>query len=219
MASSEHAQPGTMAGQRVRHQTRETTSWITAREALPLGLLIVAAALLIGSIFMPYWEVVLRAPQYPMGLEVVAYVTHLTGDVAEVDGLNHYIGMMTLDNAAKMERLIARYAMVVVAALAVASFWVRGRWKWLFVLPFALFPIIFAVDLQAWLYYAGHSLDPHAPLSSSIKPFTPPLLGEGKIGQFSTVARFMSGYYVALLGAILAVVATIISRRASHGRT
>lgn len=219
MVSSEQATSRALVRPATRGRERDEARRITLRQLLPLGLLVIAAALLIGSIFLPYWEVELRAPQYPKGLTVVAHVSHLSGDVREVDGLNHYIGMMELNDAAKLERQISRYAIVAVAALAVASFWLPGRWKWLLILPAALFPIIFAVDLAAWLYYAGHSLDPHAPLSSSIKPFTPPVIGEGKIGQFSTVANFKIGFYVAALGAVLAVVATVLSRRSDHGRT
>ena len=36
-----------------------------------------AAILIIVSIFMPYWSLVLHAPQYPGGLVVHAYVNHL----------------------------------------------------------------------------------------------------------------------------------------------
>jgi hypothetical protein len=68
------------------------------------------------------------------------------------------------------------------------------------------------VDLFAWLYYAGHSLDPTAALSSSIKPFTPRLLGEGDIGQFSTVASFGLGFYLALIAVLLVLAATLLGR-------
>jgi len=219
MVSSEQATSRTFGRSAARTRERAVARRVTLRQMLPLGLLVLAAALLVGSIFLPYWEVELRAPQYPKGLTVVAYVSHLSGDVREVDGLNHYIGMMALNEAAKLERQISRYAIVAVAVLAVGSFWLRGRWKWLLVLPAILFPIIFAVDLAAWLYYAGHTLDPHAPLSSSIQPFTPPVVGEGKIGQFSTVSKFLVGFYAAVLGAVLTVVATVLSRRWDHGRT
>lgn len=192
------------------------TRWLVSRRGLRLLMLSLAAALLIGSIFLPYWGITLRAPQYPRGLKIEAYVSRLTGDVREVDGLNHYIGMMPLNDAARIERQISRYALVVVAILTVASFWFRGRWKWLVILPIVLFPVIFTADLFAWLYYAGHSLDPRAPLSSSIKPFTPQILGVGEIGQFSTLARFEAGFYLAVLAAALAIVATFLARKSEH---
>ncbi|MEZ4637039.1 MAG: hypothetical protein R2856_19150 [Caldilineaceae bacterium] len=62
-----------------------------------------AAVLLITSIFLPYWQMRLNAA-VPGGLFVTVYIDHMTGDVAEIDGLNHYIGMAPLDKAAQIER-------------------------------------------------------------------------------------------------------------------
>lgn len=186
-----------------------------SRRRLQLGLLILAAALVIGSIFLPYWDITLHAPQYPQGLQVEAYPSHLAGRVHEVDGLNHYIGMMKLNDAAAIERSLSLFAIPLVAILALAAYWIPGRWKWAFIAPLIAFPFIFIADLGAWLYYAGHSLDPHAPLSSAIKPFMPHLLGTGQIGQFSTEATFGIGFYLAILGVVLAVAATLIARRGS----
>lgn len=180
---------------------------------LPLGLLLLAAVLLVSSIALPYWNLMLHAPQYPKGLPVTVYVTHLSGQVKEVDGLNHYIGMMKLNEAARFERAVAPFAIPVVALLVVASFWAPGRWKWLLVLPALIFPLVFIGDLAIWLYYAGHHLDKHAALSSAIKPFTPHVFGVGRIGQFSTEASFGIGFYFIVLGALLATAATVIERR------
>jgi small neutral amino acid transporter SnatA (MarC family) len=175
-------------------------------------MLSIAAALLVASLALPYWSITLHAPQYPGGLSVDVYAWQLTGDVAEVDGLNHYIGMMKLGDAAKLERAISRFAIPLIAVLAVASLWVGGRWRWLAVAPVLAFPIIFLADLFAWLYHAGHSLDPTAALSTSIKPFTPRILGEGSIGQFSTDAGFGAGFYLVLLAVLLVLAATWLGR-------
>jgi hypothetical protein len=183
------------------------------RRKLELSLLAVAAALLVGSLFLPYWNITLHAPQYPRGLNVAVYTHKLTGDVSEVDGLNHYIGMMQLGEAASLERSISRFAVPVVALLALSAFFVRGRSRWLLVAPVMLYPIVFVVDLAAWLYYAGHSLDPTAALSSSIGEFTPRVIGTGIIGQFSTEARFSAGFYLVLLAAALVVAAMTIGRK------
>jgi copper chaperone NosL len=181
-----------------------------------LALRGIAAVLLIASIFLPYWAITLHAPQYPYGLNIEVYVYKLTGDVREVDGLNHYIGMMPLEEAAQLERKVAPFAIPAVALLAVVSLWMRGRWKWLLLLPVVAYPIVFFIDLTAWLYYAGHTLDPTAALSGAIDPFMPQVLGTGYIGQFSTVASFGSGFYLAALAAILALIAIFLDRRTNH---
>ena len=57
-----------------------------------------AAALLILALLLiayvtPIWVSRLDAPQYPGGLWLLVYPGRLSGDVAEVNQLNHYIGM------------------------------------------------------------------------------------------------------------------------------
>ncbi|MBK8138331.1 MAG: hypothetical protein IPK52_21385 [Chloroflexi bacterium] len=66
------------------------------------------------------------------------FVNYMTGDedpkldeVREIDGLNHYIGMKSLYEAASLERSIAIPAVaIMVAFLGIAAFWSR-RWTWL----------------------------------------------------------------------------------------
>lgn len=181
-------------------------------KVLELGLLIGAGALLLVSMIQPYWSITLHAPQYPKGLHVQAYVDKLTGDVFEVDGLNHYIGMMKLNDAAVIERQVSLVAIPLIALLAIVSFWLPGIWRTLARVPIIIYPIVFVVDLFAWLYYAGNSLDPLAPLSSSIKPFTPRIFGVGTIGQFSTEAHFMAGFYLAVIAALVVLGVTIAWR-------
>ena len=48
---------------------------------IPTVLFIIAAVLLVISIFMPYWRLTLNAPQYPKGLTIQAYLNRLEGDV------------------------------------------------------------------------------------------------------------------------------------------
>lgn len=188
-----------------------------ARDAwLQIVLMVSGAVLLIGSMFLPYWNIVLRAPQYPKGLSVDVYVNRLEDakSVREVDGLNHYIGMIKLTDSASIERSISMYAIGLVAILAVISTFLPGWWRTLARLPMALYPVIFIIDLFGWLYYAGHNLDEKAALSSSINEFTPHIFGTGTIGQFKTQAAFQTGFWLATAAAILAVVAIALDWRA-----
>jgi copper chaperone NosL len=61
-------------------------------------LLIISAIFLAVSIFIPIWRIELDAPQYPEGLGLQIFSYKLGGDVAIINGLNHYIGMQTLLN-------------------------------------------------------------------------------------------------------------------------
>lgn len=202
--------PGESLTAPLRGATRATAA--ARHQVDELALLFVAGALLLISIALPYWQITLHAPQYPKGLIVQAYVNKLAGNVSEVDGLNHYIGMMKLENAAIFERQIALVAIPLVALLAVGSCWLSGVWRVLARVPIIIYPAVFVADLYGWLYYAGHSLDPHAALSSSIKQFTPHIIGIGTIGQFSTDANFLPGFIMAVAAAVITLVVTILRR-------
>lgn len=184
---------------------------------LPSLFFLVAAVLLIVSISFPYWGLVLEAPQYPGGLQMRVFVNSMTGDedpkldeVREIDGLNHYIGMASLYEAAKTERSIALPAVILmVGLLVVAAVW-RRRWTWLLAVPALVFPVVFLADLGLWMRYYGQNLDPYAPLSSAIQPFVPPILGEGVIGQFKTVAYVDIGWYIIAAGSLLIIAALLL---------
>lgn len=192
-------------------------SWhdvIRPRYVLPASLLAVAACMLIASFFMPYWKMTLHAPQYPKGLHVVAYLNRLDGDVREIDNLNHYIGMRPLNEAAQLERETSWMSIGAISLLLLAALFIHNRWAAALALPAVLFPAGFLLDLHYWMNNFGQNLDPAAPLSTSIKPFTPPVLGEGFVGQFKTVASAGSGLWLAASASIVVVAALWWHRRA-----
>ncbi|MCP4424052.1 MAG: cytochrome C [Chloroflexi bacterium] len=181
---------------------------------LPTLLFSVAAVLLIVSIFLPYWKMELLAPQYPKGLHITAYVNDLTGDLFELDALNHYIGMRPLEEAAQFEKSISKIAISSVALLILAAIAIHTKWVVLLALPTILMPVMFLADLQWWLWKFGTDLDPAAPLSAAIQPFVPIVLGRGKIAQFETIAAPTIGLYLAILASILVIVGLYFHRKA-----
>lgn len=184
------------------------------RYMIPTLLFVAAAILLISSIFLPYWRLTLNAPQYPKGLTVQAYVNRVEGDVSEIDGLNHYIGMRPLAEAAEFEKSISIYGIVGVSLLILAAIFVHSRWAALLALPALLLPAIFLIDLQYWLAHFGTNLDPTAALSSSVDPFVPPVLGEGIIAQFSTWAVPDIGLWIAMAASVLIAIGLWFHRAA-----
>lgn len=176
-----------------------------------LALSLLGALLFVLSLSHTWWGLVMFAPQYPKGLETIATLTKLSGDVDEINELNHYIGMMKLEDAAKLERTVSPYVIWGFAALAVAAMATGRKWlAWLLRVPMITFPLVFLADLQFWLWYAGNHLDPKAALSSTIKGFTPMILGEGKIAQFRTVAWLEPGFWFAVTGIVLVIAAGLL---------
>jgi hypothetical protein len=181
---------------------------------LPVAAMMLSALLLMTSLFAPYWRFKLTAPQYPKGLSVQVYVNRLVGDVKEIDGLNHYLGMPPLDEGGRFERTISFVAIVAMALLLSAGVFVHNRWAALLALPALLYPAIFVADLYYILYQYGHSIDPKSALGGAIDPFTPPILGAGKIGQFGSFAQFDVGFYLAIAASVVLLAALWLHRAA-----
>lgn len=184
------------------------------RYGTPGFLLLVARILILMSLFLPYWHMELHAPQYPENLHLVAYVNMLDGDVEEIDGLNHYIGMRSLHEAAQLERSFGVFALIALVILLELAAYLHSRWAALLAVPVILFPVVFLLDLYLWMRHFGLNLDPYAPLSSAIEPFVPTLLGEGGIGQFKTVASPGIGLILATIASGVIMLSLFFHRRA-----
>ncbi len=188
------------------------------RRAAAFGCAFAAAGAFWASLARPWWSFVLYAPQYPRGLRLSISLTGLSGDVHEVGMLNHYIGMKHLEDAAVFERAYAAPGVALVALLAFAVLFWRGRRPaWWTAGVGLLLPLGFLADSFYWLFRFGHELDPHAPVR--VPAFTPQLFGNGRIGQFMTFAQPADGFWIALVGAVLFGVASVLrqyERRAGH---
>ena len=128
--------------------------------------------------------------------------------------MNHYIGMKPLADAAKLEKSVSIAALIALVLLVEGVAYIHSRWAALLALPALLYPAIFLADLYYWLHKFGNELDPTAAMSNSVKPFTPPLLGHGLIGQFESHARMGLGLQLAILCSVLVVIGLLLHRRA-----
>ncbi len=184
------------------------------RYGIPGGLLLIARVLILVSLFLPYWQMDLVAPQYPNNLHLTAHINQLSGDVEEIDGLNHYIGMRPLGEAAQLERAIGVYIMIAFVVLLEFASFIHSRWAVLLVIPVIFFPAVFLIDLHLWMSHFGQNLDPSAPLSNSVDPFVPPVLGTGNVGQFKTVAWPGVGLILSAIASVVMLFALFFHRRA-----
>jgi hypothetical protein len=171
---------------------------------------VLAAALHMILYLLPMWGFYLFAPQYPHGLLLSIYMNRVSGDVTEVNILNHYIGMAKLDQAALLERQLSIYGVSLVALATLLFGCVRGRFSRWLALPGLAFPFVFLACMYFWLYQFGHQLSSAAPVH--VQPFTPTLLGTGKIGNFHTIGLPGLGFYLALT-ALVCIGAAIYGRR------
>ncbi|MCO5215701.1 MAG: cytochrome C [Thermomicrobiales bacterium] len=179
-------------------------------------LILVGTIVFAVSHFFLWWELRLNAPQFPKGLFIQATSYEIQdspktsfNDIDQVDGLNHYIGMMSLGDAAQFEMSIAIPAIILFVILGIVAVVWKSRWSAILTLPIVIFPFVYLADLTYWLWYAGHHLDPMAAIT--IDAFTPRVLGTGHIAQFSTTASFQPGWYIALAASVICLVAIVMS--------
>lgn len=173
-------------------------------------VLAVLVLVLVFGLFQPLWHIQLWAPQYPNGLSVEIFSYKLQSgrdgaDLAEINILNHYIGMHKLDRSqfAELDWLPLAFGGVALLVLRVA---VIGNVRAL--VDLAVMVLYFAGFSMARfylrMYSLGHDLSPDAPVH--VEPFTPALWGEKKIGNFSTWAGPGAGSFL-ISALVLGVIA------------
>ncbi len=153
-----------------------------------------------GAWFLPLWRATLQAPQYPGGLSMQAYGSKVTGDVAEIDTLNHYVGMRAFDPADIPE--MGLWPLVLVVALVAVGVGISRRTGWasrLARLYLWLTPLGILAIIQFRLHQYGHDLEPMAALR--IDPFTPWVVGPTKVWNFTTWAHPDLGWASLVLAA------------------
>jgi hypothetical protein len=162
-----------------------------------------ATVLLAAASVLPLWHMHFWAPQYPKGLHLTAYGTRLEGDLAELNALNHYIGVSPIEESDIPELALFPFLVAgLIGLVFVGSFVARRRLLRLAVIAAIwMFLIGFLVDLQWWLYRAGHNLDPEAPVR--VDQFTPRVLGETNVVNFSSEAIPSAGLWLVFAAALL----------------
>lgn len=147
--------------------------------------LLLAAALLVFSMYVPLWQIQLDAPQYPEGLTLKIHTDKLGGDVDIINGLNHYIGMKTLHAEDFIEFTILNYIIAFFAAFSLVAGILKNR-KVLYVLfgMFVVFGVVAMADFWRWEYNYGHDLDPNAAIIVPGMAYQPPLIGFKQLLNF-----------------------------------
>ena len=154
------------------------------RSRIVLGLLVIPLGL---SFTAPLWTMDMEAPQYPDGLQLRIFAYSVEGDVREINTLNHYIGMDSLDRAALADLDWIPFALgaLILFTLRVAAIGDRRSLIDLVVL-FVYFSAFSMARFVYKLYVYGHNLDPRAPFT--VEPFTPAVFGTKQIANFSVTS-------------------------------
>ncbi len=165
---------------------------------VPARLLVLAAvvALAIGGV-LPLWQIRLVAPQYAEGLTLNMYAYQIVAgnggqDLAEINTLNHYIGMKSIAQADFLEMKLLPFAIGLFALLGLRAAAI-GRVMSLVDLAvmFGYFGAFSLASFAYRLYTYGHQLDPRAPMK--IEPFMPVVFGSQQIANFVQTSLPLAG--------------------------
>lgn len=157
--------------------------------------------ILISVYFLPVWEIELEAPQYPEGLGMNIWINKITGDLNTINGLNHYIGMKTIqpDSIKELTLMPFILGLLILSGIVVA---ILGRKRLLavWVVFFMLLGIAGGVDFYLWEYDYGHDLNPEAAIKIPGMSYQPPLIGTKQLANFTAISVPDFGGYI-LIGA------------------
>ncbi|MGV3519059.1 hypothetical protein [Luteitalea sp.] len=169
------------------------------------GLLLLGILLLVLGATLPLWRISLVAPQYAEGLTLDMYAYQIVAgnggqDLAEINTLNHYIGMKPIAQADFLEMKVIPFAIGVFALLGLRAVMVGRIMNIVDLGVLFLYFGTFSLGSFAWrLYSYGHHLDPRAPMT--IEPFMPVVIGSQQIANFVQSSLPLGGTFC--MGAFL----------------
>lgn len=160
-------------------------------------VLAATSLLLLGTLFLPVWQIDLSAPQYPEGLSMQIWLDKITGQVDIINGLNHYIGMKHINASMFPEFSYLTYVVIVfiLFGLLVA---LLGRQVFLVSYIFLLVAggAAAMIDFYNWGYDYGHNLDPTAAIQVPGLSYQPPLIGHKQLLNFDAYSYPASGGWI-----------------------
>lgn len=159
---------------------------------------------MISAYYVPLWQILMWAPQYPEGLEMKIWINTISGDVKIISALNHYIGMKHIEVEMFPEFTYMIYIIGFVIGFGLLAALINKRFMlWLFSGIIAACGVAALVDFYLWGYDYGHNLDPTAPIVVPGMSYQPPLLGSKQLLNFLAYSGPDVGGWIFLISGIL----------------
>lgn len=175
-------------------------------QPLSRWLVAVAALLMVSAYFVPLWQILMWAPQYPEGLEMDIWINNITGDVKIISALNHYIGMKHIEVSMFPEFQYMVYIVGFLIAFGLMTALINRRWLlWGFCMLLATTGVAALVDFYLWGYDYGHNLDPTAAIVVPGMSYQPPLIGTKQLLNFTAFSGPDIGGWVFIFSALIAM--------------
>ncbi len=173
-------------------------------------LILILTSSLIAVYFVPIWNISLQAPQYPEGLGMQIWLSKITGDLNTINGLNHYIGMKTIQPDSIEELKLMPYIIGFLTVFGLIVFIFNKR---SLLLSWLIFVLILGTagmyDFWTWEYDYGHNLDPTAAIKVPGMNYQPPLIGSKQLLNFNATSMPDIGGYIIFAAGIIAAMVLI----------
>lgn len=166
----------------------------------------ISALLMIAAYFVPLWQILMWAPQYPEGLEMKIWLNNITGDVKIISALNHYIGMKHIEVSMFPEFKYMVYIVAFILLTGLLTAVINKRvllWVYAFLIVGA--GVAGLVDFYLWGYDYGHNLNPRAAIVVPGMSYQPPLIGTKQLLNFTAFSGPDIGGWIFLVAGILAI--------------
>ena len=180
--------------------------------------MIIASLLLLLLFIFPLWKITLSAPQYPDGLKMYLNIDGITdggtGDIANINIMNHYVGMKKIDEADFKEFTYIPYIIIGLVVLGLMVALVKKRsliLVWLILI--AVLGVLGLYDFYQWEYDYGHNLDPRAAIQVPGAAYQPPLFGKKEILNFVAGSYPQTGTFIIGISMILGTFAWVQGKR------
>ena len=144
----------------------------------------------VGVPSIPVWKISLEAPNYPKeafpdGIPLYVHVDGFSGDVGEMNTLNHYIGMYPVWRGGTLEHSLSPYYLIIATIGMLAFLYYDGKGQTLLM----ILPII-------------------APLI-----FMPTAFGDGSVAHFTTHSYPALGFWLMLALSLLSALALLSKKK------
>lgn len=166
----------------------------------------ISALLMISAYFVPLWQILMWAPQYPEGLGMQIWINDIRGDVKIISALNHYIGMRHIEVSMFPEFKFMIY--IVGALIAVGLITALVNRHYMLVIYAVLIiacGVAALVDFYLWGYDYGHNLDPTAAIVVPGMAYQPPLIGTKQLLNFTAFSGPDVGGWIFLVSGLMAI--------------
>lgn len=168
-------------------------------------VIVVASLAIISALYVPLWQILMWAPQYPEGLEMKIWIDNISGDVKIISALNHYIGMKHIEVGMFPEFSYMKYIVMALVGIGLLSALINRRWALAgLVVLITATGVAALIDFYMWGYNYGHNLDPSAPIVVPGMAYQPPLIGTKQLLNFTAYSGpDVGGWIFLFIGAAL----------------